>query len=182
MNVVIPTRFTSPLLPALIEAAQQVAEVIIVHTEAGHPPVHGCVNVLDERRNIHHWWLTGLDASNGGPTLICNDDITATPEALRTMLDLLADADLVVLPKDYGTTPLSGWCYGIHEGGPLEPDPAYTWWYGEDDIWQRAIRNNLRIVTADVDVKHDRGDSPILPREFKQAVAADRRLYARRWK
>lgn len=180
MNVVIPTRFRSPSLPALIAEAQQVSNVVIVHTEPGHAPVAGCVNVLDERRNIHHWWNTGLDRCVG-PTLLLNDDITTTPEALTELLTALDDADLVTLPKDHGTTPLSGWCFGIHPDGNLRPDPAYGWWYGEDDIYQRALHGGHRIVTVAAEVQHDNPDPAHVSPEFREQVKADRKLYRSRW-
>lgn len=181
MNIIIPTRFQSEHLVELVEAGRTVATVVIVHTEPGHPPVDGCVNVHDYRRNIHRWWLTGLEVCTTAEALICNDDIEATPEALAMMLDALADADLVVLPKPFGTTPLSGWCYGINADGPLLPDPAYTWWYGEDDMWRRATRDGLRITTIDAPIVHHNSNTSHVPEEFKAAVRADRRLYRSRW-
>lgn len=181
MNVVIPTRFRSPQLANLIAVAKQVANVVIVHTEPHHAPVAGCVNVLDERRNIHHWWNTGLDRCVG-PTLLLNDDIATTTEALTELLTALDDADLVTLPKDHGTTPLSGWCFGIHPDGNLRPDPAYGWWFGEDDIWRRATQGDYRIAVVNADVRHENENTSAVSPEFRQQIRADRRLYASRWK
>lgn len=178
MSVVIPTRFRSQHLETLIRTAQQVTTVILVHTEPGHAPVRGCVNLHDYRRNIQAWWNTGLNEA-GDKALVLNDDIATTPESFTTLLDALDDHDLIWIPGRVGVTPISGWCYGIRPEA-IRPDEAFVWWYGDDDLYKRAIRDNLRTAVLDVPVLHDH-PGPAFPDEFTRAVRSDRALYYRRW-
>lgn len=179
MNAVIPTRFHSPHLAQLIETLLPVTRVTLVHTEPGHAPVRGCKNIIDTRRNISEWWLTGIGGRNA-PTLLLNDDIQGTVEAFTAMLDALETADLVTLPKDGGTTPLTGWCFGIRPN-TLRPDPRFGWFYTEDTIWRDAEARGLRVATVDVDVIHERANKPVIPAEFRAQVKQDRTLYLSMW-
>lgn len=182
MNAVIPTRFTNAGLWPLVEALNAAnIRTVLVHTEPGHDDVPNVVNVREYARNIHSWWNVGLDECSGA-ALILNDDIVGDPKAFTALLNALEHADLVTLPKGYGNTPLSGWCFGIHPDGNLRPDPEFIWFYGEDDIWYRAVRDGAKIVTVDVPVIHERDDAPIVPDEFRQAVRADRQLFMLRWR
>jgi hypothetical protein len=175
-DVVIPTRFERDSLWSLIEAASDVATVVLVHTEPGHADAPGVVNLRDYRRNIGHWWNTGLDVADG-PALVLNDDVRTSSAALRALLTALDDADLVYVPgrPAKAPTPVSGWCWGVRPD-LLRPDPAYTWWYSDDDLYRRASWPTC----VDVDVEHlARGGFG--PGEFGQDVKADRALYEERW-
>ena len=176
-SLVIPTRFGRDTLPALVDTAAHVGTVILVHTEPGHDDHPDAVNLHDYRRNIHHWWNTGLDACDG-PALVLNDDVTATPDALQNMLDELRYADLVYAPgrSRKAMTPITGWCYGVRSER-LRPDPAFVWWYGDDDLYQRA--QSRRMVPARI--THLQRDDMGPAAEFAEAVHADRALYASRW-
>lgn len=175
MSVTIPTRFDRPTLARLLEVAREVGPVALVHTEPGHDDAPGVLNLHDYRRNIHHWWNTGLDALDG-PTLILNDDIVTTPETLRTMLNTLRRADLVYVPgrRKSAASPVSGWCFGVNG---LRPDPAFVWYHGEDDLWWRAKRPRL----AHLHVAHIQRADMGAPAEFAEAVLADRELFKERW-
>lgn len=175
--IVIPTRFGRPTLPDLIAAASRVAPVVVVHTEPGHDDHPGATNVHDHRRNIHHWWNTGLDACHG-PALVLNDDISATPDALAALLAALDTADLAYVPgrRPDARTPISGWCYGIRPD-ELRPDPAFVWWFGDDDLYRRAATPRLVDTAVTHHQRPDMGPAP----EFAQAVKADRALYRQRW-
>lgn len=175
MSVVIPTRFGRPTLARLLDVAREVGPVALVHTEAGHDDVPGVLNLHDHRRNIHHWWNTGLDALDG-PALVLNDDIVTTPLALRAMLRALRGSDLVYVPgrRRRAPTPISGWCFGVNG---LRPDPAFVWWCGDNDLYRRAARPRL----VNVHVGHVQRDDMGPPDEFAEVVEADRVLYAERW-
>lgn len=175
--IVIPTRFDRHTLPDLIATASTVGPVVLVHTEPGHDEHPDATNVHDYRRNIHHWWNTGLDACDG-PALVLNDDVTATAEALRTLLAELRFADLVYVPGRHrkARTPISGWCFGIRPER-LRPDPAFVWWYGDDDLYRRAASRRLVAARITHHLRPDMGPAP----EFAEAVKADRALYEERW-
>lgn len=178
--VVIPTRFDRDTLAPLIEVCQQVATVVLVHTEPGHPEIPDTVTVRSYARNIHTWWNAGLDSCDG-PTLVLNDDITATAGALEALFDALDTADLVYVTGRSGTTPLSGWCFGLHPAG-IRPDETFGWWYGEDDLYQRARTHGLRITPLDLPGIVHRRPGPMFADPDLQALAEqDRITYLRRW-
>ena len=180
-SVVIPTRFNRDTLAPLVDACKKVAQVVLVHTEPGHEDVPGTVTVRNYERNIHTWWNVGLNQCDG-PTLILNDDITATPDALTALFDALDSADLVYLDGKRGRTPLSGWCYGIHPDGRLRPDESFTWWFGDDDIWQRAQRQNATVTVLDLpQIRHVSRSTAFEDPKMQEAAGWDRALYLRRW-
>lgn len=178
--VVIPTRFDRPWLDSLVKVCQSVATVVVVHTEPGHDPIPGTVSVRSDVRNIQAWWNAGIDQCSG-PTLVLNDDLVVTAESLSALFDALEDADLVYVTGRQGTTPLSGWCFGLHPDG-IRPDEAFRWWFGDDDLYNRAVRDNLRIVALDLpDVIHVRTGPTFPDPDLAVLAASDRLLYLERW-
>lgn len=181
--VVIPTRFNRPTLAPLIEACQQVATVVVVHTEPGHAPVRGTVTVRDHQSlSIQHWWNAGLDRCHG-PTLILNDDIHATPTDLEALFDALDTADVVYVAghRVGHRTPLTGWCYGIHPDR-IRPDEAFQWWAGDDDLYLRAVDAGMNVVAVDLPgIVHKRGEAAFENPAHAAMVDADMRLLAERW-
>lgn len=176
--VVIPTRFERESIWPLIEQAAGVAEVILVHTEPDHNEVIGVTNVHDYRRNIQHWWNSGLSCAHDGPALVMNDDLEVTAEVLEQLFEALERVDLVYVPGRgrKAATPISGWCWGVHPN-QLRPDPDFVWWYGDDDLFNRAEFPLL----VNVDVKHIAREDMGAPEEFREQVKLDRELYQKRW-
>lgn len=182
MFVTIPTRFDRPTVVPLVESASQVATVILVHTEPGHPDLPNAVNVHDYSRSIQHWWNTGLDLCDG-PTLVLNDDIVAAPSDLQLMFDALADNDIVYLAghRIGHATPLTGWCYGIRPD-VIRPDNAFGWWYGEDDLYRRAVRDGLTVAALNIPtIEHHRMEAAFAHPEHAQMASEDAVLFAQRW-
>lgn len=182
--VVIPTRFNRPTLPPLIEACRQVATVVLVHTEPGHVPVRGTVKVDDsDSLSIQHWWNAGLDRCTG-PTLVLNDDIVATPVHLQELFDALDTADLVYVAghRIGHPTPLTGWCYGLHPN-KIRPSNDFQWWYGDDDLYYRALRDGLTVSSVDVPgIEHDRGEAAFENPVHAAMVQQDHDLFVERWR
>jgi pimeloyl-ACP methyl ester carboxylesterase len=180
--IVIPTRFDRATLPPLVESCIQVAETVVVHTEPGHAPIRGTIPVQDYSPSIQHWWNSGLDLCTG-PTLVLNDDIYATPDDLLTLLAALDDADVVYLAghRIGHVTPLTGWCYGIRPD-VIRPSNDFLWWYGEDDLYRRALRDGLRVVAVDLPgIEHRRAEVAFANPTHAAMVEQDGRLYAERW-
>lgn len=177
--VVIPTRFDRATLKPLIDVCQAVATVVIVHTVPGHPEPAGTVTVRSDARNIHTWWNLALNIC-AGPTLVLNDDVTADPKSLTTMLQALDTADLVYLTGRQGTTPLTGWCFGLRPDR-IRPDESFTWWFGDDDLWQRAHAKHLTIRELDLPIRHVRTGPTFPDPAMQEAATWDQALYLRRW-
>jgi hypothetical protein len=165
----------------LIEEAQQVATVVLVHTRAGSVSVPGTVTVdaTDVGLHFQRWANLGL-AECTGPTLIINDDIIIDAEGMAEMFRKLETNDLVTLPGRIGASPLTGWCFGLRPDR-FRYDEAYIWHYGDDDIWERAKAEGARIGVANVAIVHDRGDHPNYPPELRIQVRQDRALFNKRW-
>lgn len=180
--VVIPTHFTAPQLVPLVREAQQVATVVLVHTEPHHAPVQGTVTVQSDSRSIQAWWNRGLDVCDG-PTLVLNHDVVATADDLLPLFGALETSDLVYLAghRVGHRTPLTGWCFGLHPDR-IRPDEDFGWWGGDDDLYLRSLRDGLTMTAVDVpSIRHERIEAP-----FENAVHAvmaeqDMRLLGERW-
>jgi hypothetical protein len=182
-DVVIPTRFDRPTIWPLLDAIRAAdATPVIVHTETGHGDVVDAVNLLDERRNIQQWWNTGLDAC-GDRALVLNDDVEARPEAIRAMFDTLDTADLVFLAgrHPHAPTPLTGWCFGLRPD-VIRPDPQFVWFYGDDDLYRRAIRDELRVeMVGFVGIQHVRTGGWFADPAMEPIAEEDRQRFVARW-
>ncbi len=180
MDIVIPTRFDRDTLAPLINECLQVGRVILIHTEPGHAPVKGTVTLRSEARNIHTWWNLGLDACDG-PALVLNDDIvTDAPDILALFL-ALDDTDLVYAAGRGGPMPLTGWCFGLHPD-KIRPDPAFTWWYPDDDLWKRAVAEGLSArAVALKNTHHERPGPRFGDPAMKDAAERDAALFRSRW-
>lgn len=181
MNVVIPTRFDRPTLVPLVDSCLQVARTVIVHTEPGHAPIRGTVPVRDYSTSIQHWWNSGLDRCDG-PTLVLNDDVYATPDDLLQLFEALDSADLVYLAghRVGHATPFTGWCFGLRPD-VIRPSNDFLWWAGDDDLYLRAIQQQLRVVPVDVPVEHRRSAEAFSNPVHASMVEADMRLLQERW-
>jgi hypothetical protein len=177
--IVIPTNLRrSETTLQLIEEAKQVATVVLVRTAPFAAPAG--VDVVDATDvfNFQTWCNRGLARAGDGAALVINDDVFITAASMRKMFDALKDHDIVTLPKGWGVTPLSGHCFGLRPS-VICYDESYHWWYGDDDLWERAVASNLRIATVDVPHTHDRGGHPRYPRHLRAKVMMDRRRFAR---
>lgn len=165
----------------LIDEATQVATVILVHTKPDTPEVPGTVTVRADHVNLHYprWANLGLDQCHG-PTLMVNDDIIIDAEGLSEMFRKLEGADLVTLPGRYGTTPLTGWCFGLNPA-LFRFDEDYRWFASDDQLWMEATKEQHKIAVANVPIVHDRGSHPPFPPQLRQAVQQDRNRFTAKW-
>jgi len=154
----------------------------VVHTEPGHAPIRGTVTLHDFSPSIHSWWNTGLDQC-AGPTLVLNDDIHATPEDLNLLFEALEDSDVVYIAghRVGHATPLTGWCYGI-KPDRIRPDTAFGWWYGDDDLYRRAVASNLTVTAVQAPgIEHRRVEVAFENPVHEAMVNADADLFRERW-
>ncbi len=85
-------------------------------------------------------------------------------------------------------TPISGWAFGVQTENPLTwLDESYHWWYGDDDLWERAVAANARIETAAVPYRHvraglDGAPHSSYPEKMRAQVQLDRQRFATRWR
>lgn len=182
-HVVIPTRFNRATLLPLVKEAQQIARVVIVHTEPHHAPIRGTTAIDSDSLSIQQWWNDGLNACSG-PTLVLNDDVVATADDLLLLFEALETADVVYLAghRQGHETPLTGWCYGLHPER-IRPDDAFQWWYGDDDLYLRAVRDGLTVEAVDVpSIRHQRVAEAFENPVHAAMVEADHALYVKRWK
>lgn len=181
MYLTVPTRFNRPTLEPLIAAAVPIATVVVVHTEPGHTDIPGAINAHDYRASIQQWWNTGLDLCDG-PTLVVNDDIVASTDDLAQVYTSLERCDLVYLAghRIGHVTPLTGWCFGLRPDR-IRPDEAFQWWYGDDDLYRRAVRDGLRIEAIESNIRHERVPVAFENPVHAAMVAADADLFQARW-
>lgn len=179
--VTIPTRFGRSTVHPLIDVCRQLATVVLVQTEAGHPNVPGTVTIRSYARNIHTWWNMGLNRCDG-PTLVLNDDLIADRPSLQAMFDALETSDVVHLTgREAGTTPFTGYCFGLHPN-QIRPDESYTWWFGDDDLWQRAKAKGLTVTPLNLPgIVHAPRTHMFEDPHLQEAAQWDRDLYLRRW-
>jgi hypothetical protein len=180
---VIPTRYGRPTVVPLLEVCKQVAQTIVVLTEPDLPQHEGTISVDGTfSASIQAWWNAGLDRCTG-PTLILNDDVVATPDALGQMFDALETADVVYLAghRVGHRTPLTGWCYGIHPDR-IRPSNDFQWWAGDDDLYLRAVRGGLTVTAVDIPtIRHERAQAPFENPVHAAMVDADMNLLHERW-
>lgn len=165
----------------LIDEAKQVAKVVLVHTKPDTPEVAGTATVRADDIHLHYpaWANRGLDKCNG-PTLVINDDILIDAESMSEMFRKLETADLVTLPGRIGTTPITGWCFGLNPN-VFRFDDGYRWFYSDDQMWEEAKRDRRKIAVANVAIVHDRGDHPKHPTELRQHVIANKMRFQKTW-
>lgn len=205
--VVVPAREYSPLLPGLAESSAAVgAQFIVIHTNPkapmGHPTpessayaetltpsivIPGAINIFGDAQNFQRWVNLGLRRALelGGEdalVLIINDDIVVPAESLEAMFTYLENSDLVYLNTRplQAMTPLTGWLFGVRPA-VLLMDERYTWWYGDDHLWQEARSRGLRMTMLDCEHEHIRGNKPPCDSEFTDIVQVDGALYHQLW-
>lgn len=178
---VIATNFArSTHTEQLIQTAQKVSDVVLVHTLPDLEERRGCINIVETERSYPVWINRGLEVCSG-PTLVLNDDLVMTRDLMVRLIKRLENADMAVIPKMGGVTPISGYAFGLRPE-KLRFNQDYRWWYSDDDMWMRAVTQGMKISTVPGTVVHDRQGRPSYPRDLTMAVRADRALFARTWR
>lgn len=158
---VIPSIGLSPYLPALVDVLRDADVQTLVVTN--HPlqafPGHVADTGADRMmwrpgwRGLYRQWNLGLGygALLGVPTLVLNDDIVLTPQAVRQMVDKLREGGWALLGFDYTgevrSTPqaravqgtwrrggIGGFAFGANPRRCARVDRRFRWWAGDDDL------------------------------------------------
>lgn len=169
---------------------------IIVHTDPGSKHIRGARNVDDYGPvNIQRWWNTGIALSEDNYVAVLNDDLTITHEtlpALAHMLDrtgaTLAHHDpegahhyqgLDRVPPPGQVVRITGWCWMLNRAHGILPDTRYRWWFGDNDLALRALRDGHGIATTahGTPVHHHPNNYTSRSPELQALADADRATY-----
>jgi len=219
--LVVPTLGNRPSLWPLLASAEMPA--VVVWTNLDRDPndserkalaALGGTWVIDRGPiNIHRWWRRGIDitaSSNGGPVVLCNDDVRAAPGELRKLAgQVTGDVVLAYLDRPEHAaprvTPITGWCFAIDPwrlpvvDGGCDPGKRANcpdlicrhlqWWYGDHDIELRALTGGRptdmpeRIAKVPgLDIHHLRTDWHYDRQdEIYPLIRRDRGIFYSRW-
>lgn len=156
--VVIPTRDDHPeLLAALVDGCGVPRERIVLVNTGDHPVSRYRTRVVTDRGqvNIQRWWNRGIDyaeAMGATHVAVLNDDVRLAPGSLARMMRALADADATLAWADSGR--MTGWAWLLRLDRGVRPDERFRWWYGDNDLHDRATVNGGVAYTPDSGVEH----------------------------
>lgn len=131
------------------------SHVVLVNT-ANNEPTDGVHNLWSDELNIHKWWNMGINyAAERGAThvAVLNDDVQLIGDPINRIYDGMGDAT-IGQPK---MNSICGYCFvlNVHDG--LRADEEYIWWYGDNDLYERAEKIN-GVEKVDADVRHLHGN------------------------
>lgn len=99
------------------------------------------VDTILEEPNIYKWWNYGINvARHNGAThvAILNDDIKLVDNPLQKILDVMVQEDATIgYPLPASSDPC-GYCFILNLEHGIFPDEQYRWWYGDNDLYERA--------------------------------------------
>lgn len=160
-------------LPNVVALAEHGMQTVIVVTGTAFAPrVHAAVRHMTHVRvitpprfpiNIHRWWNHGIDeaVSVGATTVaVLNDDTAAgSADDLFTLAEAAEGGISYVTPAwAQRETPLTGYAFGI-DPFVIRPDQDFEWWWGEHDLFHRAVDRRLTVKPVRVDIRHLRTDA-----------------------
>lgn len=205
--VVTPTRGINPALVDLnLSVRKSGATHIIVHPNHDAPvglpteesiehaktlthtfEFEGSINIIRAAQNFQYWGNLGFRKAlevGGEDTIVLmiNDDIVISPEELNSIFDQFGDADVLSMddrPKG-GATPMTGWLFGLRPSKILM-DENYVFWWGDDDLWNRAETAGLKTTLAHAKYKHERKSKRDWDEIFDPIMKADKDLYQKTW-
>jgi len=191
--VIIPTRAgLTPSLGELLDAVTAASAKPVIITNIGQNVDYpGAICVERRRQNFQHWGNLGLEyalnaTANGADVfaLIINDDIRIDPAQLDRIFDQAVHSDVISMddrPPFTPWSPMTGWLFGVRPG-KIWLDEAFTFWWGDDDLWVRATRDpQLRTKLVSAQYSHDRGGKGAWDPEFDAVATADRDLFFSRY-
>lgn len=206
---VIPTLGVSPWLLQLREnlTAAGVTVRMVVNSPGLSPHRangnrSGVHTQIAPGQSIYRTWNEAMDVAKrrGSPLLILNDDIELTVESIRLMLhELRMNDQWTVLGFDYLDSVhltiestsvtfrqggLGGFAFAVDPMTCPKVDERFKWWYGDDDLVRRCIKQSLRVgILRGCPVIHHSSWSMnsfphLLPEGWEHD---DRELYAELW-
>ena len=165
-------------MDALIERAGM--PVIVVHTTTGTSDIEGVTNLRDLGPvNIHRWWNVGIaEAERQGAdvAVVANHDVIPDDEhQLNILASATVDAGATLgVPGD--ETKMRGYCFALNLTHTLRPTERFTWYWGDDWLWDQAELNHRGRIITGAHVTHDKPSDTFAnyPREFRPYVRADK--------
>lgn len=183
--VVVPTRNDRPELLRKLVMTVGPDRMVLVHTTGAEqsPDIEGCLNLRDEEPlNIQAWWATGIKAAGSRYVALVNDDVEMETNIIPMMVGACWKCNRAMARVRGPGIRHSGWLFVIDTDAGVAPDPAYRWWYGDDDMYRQAELRGGIIDIPVANIKHyDLGQYGAKP-EYWPIITADRALYFSRWK
>jgi GT2 family glycosyltransferase len=160
-TAVIPTRGDRNHLLLPMVHVLGARNCIIIHTAPTSRHVPGAVNIDDYGPiNIHRWWNTGIRTATTDLVAVLNDDLVVNELTVPALAQALTDTGATLAFHDKtsghyteivdrgGVVPVRGWCWTLNREHGVTPDERYRWWYGDNDLALRAIRDGHGIATT----------------------------------
>lgn len=183
-RVVIPSRNDRPELLRALVAVVGPPRIVIVHTAEADvsPSIAGCTNLQYEGPiNIQSWWTHGIRAAGSRFVALVNDDVGMRQNVIPTMVkSCLRTKAALARVTGHGLRGNSGYLFLVDTASGIEPDCAFQWWWGDDDLFRQAERGGGVIDVPTTGITHTDGQYQNKP-EFAEMIAADYRRYMWKW-
>lgn len=159
-TVVIPTSGDRSQLLLPMVHTLGARNCIIIHTAPTSRHVPGAGNIDDYgSTNIHRWWNTGIRAATTDFVAVLNDDLIVNELTVPALAQTLVDTGATLSFHDKtsahyeaydegGFVPARGWCWALNRSHGVLPDEDFRWWYGDNDLALRAIRDGNGVATT----------------------------------
>lgn len=155
-SVVVPTDGGSDLLLPLLDAVGPQGLPVVVWTSPDPVPGRlrqreraGRLLVVEDRGslNIQRWWNRGMAAAGRSIAVVVNDDVRWGPGDPERMAEQLRGATLgmVMNASRHPHSRMTGWCYSLDLRHGVLPDERFQWWYGDNDLVDRAVSEGAGI-------------------------------------
>ena len=183
-RAVIPTRNDRPELLRNLIATIGPDRTVLVHTAdtTKSPDIEGCLNLRNtEPRNIQAWWKMGIEAAGNRYIALVNDDVEMTPNIIPMMVGACWKLNRAMARVCGPGIAHSGFLFVIDTATGVAPDPAFHWWYGDNDMYRQAeLRGGIIDIPVATVKHHDLGQYGGKP-EYRPIIKADRALYIKKW-
>ena len=150
------------------------SHIVIVNTAKNEPTPH-VHNLWSDELNIHTWWNMGIEfAMKHGADYVAvlNDDVQLLDDPLNKIVAGMGDA--AIGQPDIAS--ICGYCFVLNTKYGLLADESYRWWYGDNDLYDRA--SQYGIAKVNVDVRHLHGNELTKSNPALQAIGQfDKELY-----
>lgn len=134
--------------------------IVIVNT-FDNVPIPDVHNIYDHGDiNIHRWWNKGIEfAKSAGAKYVAvlNDDLVLNDDPLNKIARLMEESSATLGYPVPHTGNISGYCFVLNVEHNILPNESYRWWYGDNDLWNQAMKLGGTIGAA-ASVKHLHGN------------------------
>ena len=153
----IPVGERRQYLDDIIRESKIPPEKIVIVNTVMHKPVKNVNNIYDFNEiNIHRWWNKGIEfaKSNGAKYVaVLNDDLILKDDPLNKIVKAMEKSGATLGHPVPHTGHISGYCFILNVEHDISPNESYRWWFGDNDLWNQANKNN-GVIGVPVDIKH----------------------------